>query len=347
MATLQDVLITAARDAAADWVDGWAAQADTFVGAFITGSTLGADPAAALPPASDVDVMVVVDGPAPGRLGTVEHSGVPLDVDFFSWDALADPGRVARTFYLAPSFLGDGVLRDPSGRLAAVQQHVTRVYPETSVIWSRCEDVGARLAARLEGFADGASWPQRVEAALFALSLPTQTVLVAAGQTPTVRLRYVRSRDVLARADRLPMHDEMLALLGCRFAGRTSVQHHLDAMAAAYDAVAALPPEDRPFAAELTAGRRASALEAIADLVDIGLHREAVFWLLVQFARCQQALDAAAHPAVAATHRDAFERAARSLVHLGSDEDLNHRREELRRFVPRLHTLARELIARR
>lgn len=65
--------IDRAQAVAAAWVRRRDFAPLPVVGAFFTGSTLEADPADELAPESDVDVAVVVDGPAPPKPGKLRH----------------------------------------------------------------------------------------------------------------------------------------------------------------------------------------------------------------------------------------------------------------------------------
>ena len=82
-------VIGEARAAAAAWVSEHAIT-PRLVGAFVTGSTLGAQPDDELAPDSDVDLIVVVSGPPPAKLGKLTYRGVRLDVDVGTGDVLEE-----------------------------------------------------------------------------------------------------------------------------------------------------------------------------------------------------------------------------------------------------------------
>ena len=335
--------IEEARALAADWVRRRPAWPAPLVGAFFTGSTVDADPTAPLAGTSDVDLVVVLDGEAPGKPGKLDHGGVLLEVTYLPWSALADPHVVARTFYLAPSFARDTVVADPQGRLRALRTAVAPVFARPDVVRDRWSSVLARMTAEP---AAATSWAVAVTGWLFPVSLSTNVVLVAALANPTVRLRYLRAREVLQACGLSDRYRPLLAELGCAAASPASVAAHLDAMAAAFDDAAAAPPSPFFFAADLTPAARPVAVDGARELVAAGDHREAVFWLVATFARSVQALDAAGAP-TAARHRDAFAAAVADLLGLRDVEDLARRRAAVLAGLPGLVATAEQVLARR
>ncbi len=339
--------IAEARELALAWVLDRPAWPAPLVGAFLTGSTVGADPAAALAATSDVDVTVVLDGPAPAGPGKLVHRGALLEVTHLPWSALADADVVARTFYLAPAFAApapgtvDPVLLDSHGRLQTLRQAVAPVFARPDVVRARWSSVLARMTATPP---PARSWAEAVTGWLFPTSLSTGVVLVAALANPTVRLRYLRARQTLAACGLAERYPLLLAQLGCSEVSPALVRTHLAAMAAAFDDVAAAPPTRAAFAADLTPAGRSVAVDGTQDLLASGDHREAVFWLVATFARCVAALDASAAPA-AGRQRDAFAAAADALLGLREPGDLVRRRAVLLEGLPSLVATADEVLA--
>jgi hypothetical protein len=334
------VRIERAQAVAAEWVRGRDFGALPVVGAFLAGSTIEADGAAELPPESDVDVTVVVDGPAPPKLGKLDVAGVRVEVTYVAWSELADPQRVARTPHLAPSFARDTVLTDPDGRLRRLQVQVAALFARRDVVEDRCAHVLDRMAAPA---AVAPSWPEAVTGWLFPTSLSTHVVLVAARRNPTVRLRYLRAREVLQERGLADRYPELLAQLGCLEATPTLVLTHLGALTDAFDTAADSGPTSFFFATDITAGARPVAIDGTAGLVDRGDHREAVFWLLATFSRCLQILDAADAPD-RERHHQAFAAAVADLAGVAGRADLARRRTDLRAGLPRLQALGRAII---
>src|SRR3954464_2908193 len=332
--------IDEAQAVAAAWVRRHDFGPLPVTGAFLTGSTLEAQGSDELAPKSDVDVAVVVDGPAPAKLGKLDVSGVRVEVTYLAWSELADPERVARVPHLAPSFARDSILSDPEGRLHRLQQEVGPLFARPDVVLDRCSQVLQRMAA--PGAATS-SWPEAVTGWLFPTSLSTHVVLVAARRNPTVRLRYLRAREVLAEHGRSDRYPELLAQLGCLDVTPQAVSTHLRALAAAFDAAAAQGPTSFFFATDITSGSRPVAIDGAAAMGERGEHREAVFWLLATFSRCLQILDAT-HAADRSRHHAAFAAALDDLVRVRTPGDLARRRCEVLASLPGLQDLAREIL---
>jgi hypothetical protein len=335
------VRIDQAQRVAADWVHRYDFGGLPVVGAFLAGSTIEADGAAELAPESDVDVAVVVDGPAPAKLGKLDVGGVRVEVTYLPWSELADPERVARVPHLAPSFARDTVLTDPDGRLRRLQAQVGPMFARADVVEDRCAHVLDRMAAPP---APTGGWPETVTGWLFPTSLSTHVVLVAARRNPTVRLRYLRAREVLHERGLAAHYPDLLAQLGCLDVTPSLVSTHLAALTAAFDAAAASGPTSFFFASDITPGARPIAIDGTAGLVARGDHREAVFWLLATFSRCLQILDASDAPG-RDRHHAAFAAAVAELTGLRAPEDVGRRRAELRAVLPGLRELARTIVA--
>jgi hypothetical protein len=335
------VRIDQAQTLAADWVRSHDFGRLPVAGAFLAGSTIEADGAAELAPESDVDVAVVVDGPAPAKLGKLDVSGVRVEVTYLPWSDLVDPERVARIPHLAPSFARDTVLADRDGRLRRLQAQVGPLFARPDVVEDRCTHVLDRMAAAP---APTVGWPQAVTGWLFPTSLATHVVLVAARRNPTVRLRYLRAREVLHERGLGDHYPALLAQLGCLEVTPSLVTTHLAALTDAFDAAAGSGPTSFFFASDITAAARPIAIDGTAGMVARGEHREAVFWLLATFSRCLQILDAT-DATGRARHHDTFAAAVSDLVGLSTPEDLRRRRAEVLAGLPRWRALAGEIVA--
>jgi hypothetical protein len=341
------ILAGEARAAARDWVEQHAAGAPWFRGAYLAGSTADRPADAVQPPWSDVDVTVVVAGAtAPPKPGKLRHRGALLEVTYLPEELLADHARVGATHYLAPSFAGpaEGVLLDPTGMLGRLRAAIAPTFAEPAAVRKRVADVLGKARMRLSALDHEAPWPQQVMAWLFPSSLDTVAVLVAAGQRPTVRLRYRRARDVLYAAGRPDLYSRTLELLGCAGVDAAVVARHLDRLGDVFDEAAAVGRTPFFFSSDISAAARSIAIEGSRALVDAGDHREAVFWIVATFARCQQILDADAPPERARVGDRAFRAALRDLTGVHDPDDLRTRAAATLGLLPMLEDEAATLI---
>jgi hypothetical protein len=323
------MLITEARAAAADWARQAGVKA-----AFVTGSSLDRDDTDELPSDSDLDVVAVVDGPPPAKIGKLDHHGVRLDVSFLAALELADADAVARTHYLAPSFAKPMIIVD-DGRLQALVNTIAPTFSDPEMIRARVDHVIARMDAGLTGVGRPGTWAEQLQRWIFPISLPTQALLVAGRRPPTVRLRYLRARELLAPRGRLEVYADLLDLLGCRSVPPALVDDQLAALEAAFTAAVRCPRTALPFGGDIEESMRDAAVGATARLAAAGHPTEAVYWLMVTFLRCQLVLEEAQDPATRRTE-DALRRAADELLGVRTAEDLVLRADRLAAWKPAL-----------
>jgi hypothetical protein len=297
-----------ARAVAARWVAEHAPEVPAFAGAFLSGSAAWLPADAELPATSDVDVLVVTAAtPAPPKPGKLRFGGVLLEVTYLPADRLASPEQVLSTYYLAGSLRVDTVLADPTGRLGRLQAAVAGHFAERRWVRRRCQDAEARIVDGLGRLDRSRPLPAQALAWLFPTGVTTHVLLTAGLRNPTVRLRYLAVRGLLADYGRAGFHEELLALLGCRHLARRRVEEHLTAMTAVFDDAAAVARTPFPFASDVSVAARPIAVDGGRDLVVGGHHREAVFWIAATYARCLTILAADAPAATRARHEPGFE----------------------------------------
>lgn len=323
-----------ARAEAARWVARHARD-DGFRGAFFSGSTTWLPDDAELPPVSDVDVVVVTarDDPPP-KLGKLRHGGILLDVAYLSIDQLGSADQVLASYHLAGSFRVDTVIDDPTGHLRRLHAQVARGFAERAWVRRRCEDARHKIERGLRAIDPAAPWHDQVTSWLFPTGVTTHVLLVAALRNPTVRLRYLAARDVLAHYGHVVVYTELLDLLGCTSLSRRRVQHQLRELARTFDATAAVARTPSFFKSDITPAARPIAIDGSQELIDRGCHREAVFWIVATYARCHKILAADA-PDLQDAHAAAFGAAVADLG-ITSTDDLLRRAGDVTRYLPRL-----------
>ena len=340
--------VNEARAAAADWIREHGGRTPGFRGAYFSGSTVDLPADAEVPPGSDTDVMLVVDGPGPAaKPGKFRHRGALLEVTVVPWESLASPEHVLSSYHLATPFRTDTVIADPTGDLGRLRARVAAGFAEPRWVLRRRAEARARVEHGLRDLADGRvdperSWPALVLGWLFPTGVTTHVLLVAGLRNPTVRLRYVAARELLTTHGTPDRHEELLRLLGSHRLTAERAEHHLRALAATFDAAAEVARTPFPFGSDLTAAARPIAVDGSLARIRAGDHREIAFWLAATFARCHLVLDADAPAALREAHRPAF---AELLADLGirTAEDLRARAEAVLRFLPTLDAWADDL----
>jgi hypothetical protein len=338
------VTVGRARAEAAGWVAEHAGEQPGYRGAFFTGSTVGLPAGAELSAASDVDVAVVTaDGQPPVKPGKFRRNGVLVEVGYQPWAELGSPEAVLGSYHLAGSFRRDTVIDDPTGRLRMLHGEVAARFAEPSWVRRRCQDARHRVENGLASIDPAAPFHQQVTSWLFPTAVTTHVLLVAGLRNPTVRLRYARVRELLADVGQSAVYPELLDLLGGRDLPAARVQRQLDALAVTFDATAGIARTPFFFSGDISAGARSVAIDGSQELIDSGLHREAVFWILATFARCHTIL-AVDSPGLGDELAPALRSAVADLGITGTD-DFRPRADRVRAFLPRLWLTAEAMIA--
>lgn len=337
--------IKQARDAARQWVEEEAANAPGFRGAFYHGSTNWLPDDALLPAASDVDVMVVLADPDPPvKPGKFLYRDLLLEVSYLPEDELQSPDMILGRSDLAGSFRTPGIISDPSGRLTRLQAVVSREYARRAWVRRRCEHAAEKVLRNLRSLGEVEAFPDQVLCWLFAAGVTTHVLLAAGLKNPTVRRRYVATRELLAEYGRPDFYEALLELLGCHRMSRPRAEHHLAALTEVFDAAKATVGTPFPFASDISEAARPIAIDGSRELIERGDHREAVFWIAVTYSRCRKILD---HDAPVAM-RDRFSPGYGELLGdlgIGSPDVLRQRGEQVRGILPRLQEVAQSIVA--
>ena len=284
------VTVGEARAVAREWVLAEAASTPAIVGAFFHGSMTTQPDDALVPPASDVDVMVVLaDGAGWGKPGKFRHRGVLLEVSPLPAGQVASPEAVLGQYALAGSFRYRGVILDPTGELTLIQRVVGREFARREWVRRRCGNARDRV---INGFPlrESDPLPVAVNGWLFPAGVTTHILLVAGLRNPTVRTRYQAVRVLLDGYGQSAIYGPLLDLLGARTITAGQAARHLAALTVAFDAASALIRSPFVFAADISAAGRPVAIGGTAEMIAAGFHREAMFWLTATFSRCLQVL---------------------------------------------------------
>lgn len=280
-----------ARAVARRWVTEEASRLQGFGGAFFHGSInwLGDD--AELSPASDVDIMVVLDGDVPDlKLGKFVYQDVLLEVSFVAPDEIATPETILGLSHLAGSFATASVIADPTGRLAELHEVVARDYTKREWVRRRCHHAAEKVHRFFGGLNPSAPFHDNVTSWAFGTSVTTHVLLIPGLRNPTVRKRYLATRELLSEYGQLDLYERLLAQLGCATMSAEQVEQHLNALAQVFDVAKTAIKTPVFFASDLTEAARPIAIDGSRELIARGLHRETVFWIVATFARCQKVL---------------------------------------------------------
>jgi hypothetical protein len=338
------MLVGEARAQAKEWVELEASRTPGFLGAYLSGSTKWKPPDAPHLVSSDVDVRVIFDRPVPRtEWKKSRYRDILLEAGVATRRELGSPEELVANPILGGSLWNPVLLADPHGELAELGRRVTAQFTRRSWVEERASRARDLALLHLRRIGEAESFPEQVTCWLFGTSATTLVLLAAGLRNLTVKRRYAESRALLDEHARLDFHEEMLSWMGCADMQPGHARQHLEALAAAFDATAAhLDPAFR-FAADLRPDARCVAIEGSRELIDAGLHREAVFWILATFSRCLQGLRSDAPDAVRALCDVGF-RDLLGQLGLETRADLDARADHIRATVPRLEAVAEGII---
>jgi hypothetical protein len=339
------ITVRHAKETARQWVLEEASREPGFAGAFLHGSINWLPDDAALPAASDVDVMVVLaNRSAQLRTGKFIYHDVLLEVSSLTNDRLQSPEQLLGDYQLASSFRTPVIIADPAGQLTEIQAVVSRNFSRREWVRRRCEDARNKAQRDLGSVSDARIFADQVLAWLFGAGKTAHILLVAGLMNPTVRRRYVSVRELLRDYGHLDLHESLLETLGCARMSRRQAEQHLASLTAAFDTARTLIRTPFPFASDISAAARPIAIDGSRELIEAGYHREAIFWMAVTSSRCQVILS---HDAPAPV-RDRFSPGYQHLLNdlgIASSTDLRRRADMTGERLRRIWDVAQAILA--
>lgn len=334
-----------ARAIAAEWVMFHLSEEPWFRGAYFSGSTILLNENEDMSASSDMDVVVVMaHDETPLKLGKFRYEGVLIEVTYLSWSKLQSAEDVLTDYHLAGSFRVNTIISDPTEHLEKLQQYVSAHFTEKTWIRRRCENARLRIEHGLKSINPRDPWHDQVTSWLFPTGVTTHVILVAALQNPTIRLRYLKVRDVLKEYGYGDVYTELLELLGVRDLTAERVELHLRALEQTFDAAVSIAKTPFFFSSDITAEARPIVIDGSRNLIQSGFHREAVFWMVATFARCHKIFEVDGSEEIQMKHRPAFDAMAADLG-IFSTDDLTRRAKDVLDFLPKLWEIAESIIS--
>jgi hypothetical protein len=336
--------IKQARDVARQWVIEEASSLPGFHGAYYAGSTNWLPDDAPLPATSDVDVMIVLaDANPPTKLGKFIYRDALLEASYLSRDRLRSPDLVLGDYHLAGGFRTPSVILDPSGELADLQAAVSKDFAKRRWVYKRCEQARDKT---LRGYQLDEAEPlhDQVIAWLFPAGITTHVLLVAGLKNPTVRRRYAAVRELLMEYDHTEFFEPLLELLGCARMSRARVEQHLSALASAFDVAKAVIKTPFPFASDISDIARPIAIDGSRELIEHGFHREAIFWMVATYSRCQNIFSQDAPEETRERLGKGYQRLLGD-IGITSFADLQPRSEQVKSLLPHVWEVTETILA--
>lgn len=273
-----------------EWVRAHVGEFPGLVGAYISGSFLGAQPGGLWPASSDMDIMLVFEpGACPPKMGKRREKGVLLELSCLDAKELAPLEHVLSTHYLAYALNAGAILYDPQGILGRVHRQVQAEYARRPWVLARCESFYNRIKQGVQGFCpDHMGLPQMVNGWAFTTGIACFPILLADLQNCTVRKRYPAARQVLEAYGLVGFYPQLLSLLVPEPLGQACLAGHMRQLEETFRLACgtAGASASYPFRQDITPEGAAIALGGSWELLDTPHPEDAVFWMLATFARC-------------------------------------------------------------
>jgi hypothetical protein len=245
--------------------------------------------------------------------------------------------------HLAGAFRTPSVIVDPSGELTALQNAVAPEYARPSWVRRRCKHAADAVRTWARALDRAMPLHDQVTVCVFAAGVTTHVLLVAGLHNPTVRRRYAAVCEALAEYGRLDFHERLLALLGCAQMDRQRVEHHLAAVTTAFDAATVAIKTPYRFGSDISDVARRISIDGSRELIELGLHREAIFWIAATYSRCR-AIFAVDAPDLLVRFDDGYGALLADLG-IGSFPDRQTRCEKVEAFLPELWPVVEEILS--
>lgn len=330
-----------ARELATGWVLDYAKDKEISA-AFFSGSTIDMEAWDNLPETSDVDILLVTgDVNRYKKPGKFLYDSLLIEASFLAADSLQDPEAVMRTYEIANSFKRNTILFDKTGDITRLSKFISDHFREKNWIKARYGSAITKVKNGIAGMQACSSFEDKANACVFPAGICTHVILVAALKNATVRLRYLRAKEVLEALGFKQYYPFLLELLGCEAFAKKQVQAYLDGLALTFDRTVPVSKTKFPFSNDITAEARNVAINGSQALINAGYHREAVFWIAATYIRCHKILSADA-PELQ-RELSPFYMDFMNALGLQDERAMEMRCREIENYLPKLEKLAEEI----
>jgi hypothetical protein len=335
--------ISQAKTIARQWLAEHATSQAGFVGALVHGSAAYLAEDATLAATSDLDILIILDGALPAqKVGKLRYQNLVLEVSPVAYAEVATPAQILASSHYAGSFRAGAILADPTDQLYSLCQIVAANFTKRSWVQRRCEHVEQKIHTNLTNLEHANELHDQVASWLFATGLTTHLILVAGLQNPTVRQRYLATRELLTRYRLADCYPSLLDLLGGSHLSQQRISYHLEQLAELFDTASRVIRSPLPYAADISGIGRPIAIDGSTTLIQQGNHHEALFWLAATYTRCINVLHLDA-PDLIQHYRPRFLGFLEDL-NISSVHDLRTRRAHLITILPEVWGIAQRVM---
>jgi hypothetical protein len=261
------------------WVDQHARHWPDFAGAYLWGGITALPSEAPFPLYRDVDVVVVLATDTPADEQEVFFGGLSLEIITKSLAEHHDAPAVLANPSAGPNVATTQILADPTGTLGNLQRAVAADYGRRRWVVARCAAEQAAAADGLGAMRRATTPAGRLDAVRDVLMALSGLLAVAELKRPTTRRTLALLRELLVAHGRADLQETALAVMGAAALDVAAVERLLAQTMATFDRAAAVNRTPIPYGFAIQPHLRPYYLEGTREMIDQGLHREAVFWI--------------------------------------------------------------------
>lgn len=236
---------------------------------------------------SDLDMMLVVDGPTITKDPLDEfYRGMAIEAGLRGKEEYDSADKVLANPEIADHIAAGAILSDPTGLLGAIQPAVAREFARQHWVRERCAEEKRRYEMSIAGVAESREPMEALILMTLAIHNLASVVPVAQLVPPTHRKSLVLLRRELDATGRLDLFEEVLEVSGVAGLTVAQVQSYADRTAQAFDRAIQVHRTRVPFDFKLRPHLRPYLIDGSQSLIDMGHHREAMPWIAAGLFLC-------------------------------------------------------------
>jgi hypothetical protein len=284
--------VSQAIEIAKQWVEVHGSRVPGFYGAHFSGAINRLPRDALFPSYRDVDVYVVVEDVEKSgqRQQKLFYKGIILETVFCNLDGYRSAEEVLSNPLSAHNLAVPSVISDPTGKLTELQRAVAQGFAQRRWVQERCESAKQSIRTLFDEWNEANTREEWGHCFWRVLLRTGDLVAVAHLRPPTVRRCLEQIRELLQHQDRLTLHESILQVLGSAHMNREQVESALQECLKAFDRAAEVIQTSVFGDFQLHSHVRPYLAEGAQEMIDKGHHREAMWWISLNHAVSNKAI---------------------------------------------------------
>ncbi|GEM_PF-4037922 len=327
-----------------EWVDTHAQTNDDFRGAFYIGSINWMEDEYEIPPSSDVDIKIVLDGGKPELgLNTFRYRDVLVDITYVGSEELGTAEDILQDFALACHFSTDCIISDPTGKLRQLQYTVSQQYAKRDWVIKRCELARNKSVNFLNLMDNASTLHEKLLLLTPTVGNLSHMLLTANLKDPPVTKCFMASQRTLKTYNNLELHELILDAMGIKNLSNTLIDQLYKTCINIFDVAVNYVETPSMFSQKIQVEARDNTLGTIQTQIDQGYPRESMMWVSVVHSTCQIVFINDAPHEVAAKHMPAFENLLDALS-LSTVDAFQRKSEQIKDLTPKVWAMCETIM---